>query len=259
MARLGLGTDRASSAARPSPRCAPSCPWSPRPRPGWAPAATAPSGRCWRSAARCAGRRRTRLLGPRRRATGRGWGCRLPLGSLTCPTSPSPDPSTVTAARGCCCSTATRWPTARSSRCRSRTSPPPPASTPTRSTASPRCSSTCCATSSRPTSAVAFDVSRADVPHRGVRRLQGEPLQVARRVLGPGLADQGGARRAADRRSSRRTATRPTTSSARSTTQALGRGLRGADLHRRPRRVPAGHRPRPPCSTRRAGSPSWPG
>ena len=35
---------------------------------------------------------------------------------------------------------------------RSRTSRPPPASTPTRSTASPRCWSTCCATSSRPTS-----------------------------------------------------------------------------------------------------------
>ena len=50
------------------------------------------------------------------------------------------------------CSTATPWPTARSSRCRWRTSRPPPASTPTRSTASPRCWSTCCATSSPPTS-----------------------------------------------------------------------------------------------------------
>ena len=53
---------------------------------------------------------------------------------------------------GCSCSTVTPWPTAPSSRCRWRTSRPRPGSTPTRSTASPRCSSTCCATSSRPTS-----------------------------------------------------------------------------------------------------------
>ncbi len=55
-------------------------------------------------------------------------------------------------ARACCSSTAIRWPTAPSSRSRWRTSPPPPASTPTPSTASPRCWSTCSATSSRPTS-----------------------------------------------------------------------------------------------------------
>ena len=60
----------------------------------------------------------------------------------------------------CCCSTVTRWPIAPSSRCRWRTSRPRPGSTPTRSTASPRCSSTCCATRCRPTSAVAFDKSR---------------------------------------------------------------------------------------------------
>ena len=36
--------------------------------------------------------------------------------------------------------------------------------------------------------AVAFDVSAADLPARAVRRVQGQPLQVARRVPGPGLA-----------------------------------------------------------------------
>ena len=38
----------------------------------------------------------------------------------------------------------------------------------------------------------------ADVPLRGVRRVQGQPVQDARRVQRPDLADQGGARRAAD-------------------------------------------------------------
>ncbi len=47
---------------------------------------------------------------------------------------------------GCCCSTATRWPTARSSPCRSRTSRRRRASRRTPSTGSRRCSSTCCAT-----------------------------------------------------------------------------------------------------------------
>jgi SAM-dependent methyltransferase len=54
-----------------------------------------------------------------------------------CPTlslRPRPRPG-----RGCCCSTGTRWPTARSSRSRWRTSRPRRASTPTRSSASPRC------------------------------------------------------------------------------------------------------------------------
>ena len=54
-------------------------------------------------------------------------------------------------ARRCCCSTATRSPTAPSSPFRWRTSPPPPGSRRTRSTASPACSSTCCATSARRT------------------------------------------------------------------------------------------------------------
>ena len=70
------------------------------------------------------------------------------LASPSCPRLP-PSPPT---GPGCCCSTATRWPTAPSSRCRWRTSPPPRVSRPTRSTASPRCSSTCCATRRRPTS-----------------------------------------------------------------------------------------------------------
>ena len=61
------------------------------------------------------------------------------LGWRTCPTSLPHVPDPTPPVRACCCSTATRWPTARSSRCRSRTSRPPPASTPTRSTASPRC------------------------------------------------------------------------------------------------------------------------
>ena len=76
-------------------------------------------------------------------------GCRRP--DLGCRRA-SCRPASPDARRGCCCSTGTRWPTARSSRCRSRTSRPPPASRPTRSTASRRCSSTSCATSSRPTS-----------------------------------------------------------------------------------------------------------
>ena len=33
---------------------------------------------------------------------------------------------------------------------------------------------------------VAFDVSRPDLPLRGVRRVQGQPVQVARRVQRPG-------------------------------------------------------------------------
>ena len=45
--------------------------------------------------------------------------------------------------------------------------------------------------------AVAFDVSRQTFRLRGVRRLQGQPQQDARRVPGPAPADQGGARRAA--------------------------------------------------------------
>jgi predicted GNAT family acetyltransferase len=64
-------------------------------------------------------------------------------------------------ARGCCCSTATRWPTAPSSRLPVENFSTTTGSRPTRSTASPPCSSTSCATS-RPTHvAVTFDVSRS--------------------------------------------------------------------------------------------------
>ena len=51
----------------------------------------------------------------------------------------------------------------------------------------------------------------ADVPLGGVRRVQGQPVQEPRRVQGPGVAGQGGARRAAGRLASTRTASRPTT------------------------------------------------
>ena len=40
---------------------------------------------------------------------------------------------------------------------------------------------------------------------------------------------------------------------------ARRRGHGGADPHRRPRLHPAGHRHGRPCSTRCAGSPTWPG
>ena len=41
--------------------------------------------------------------------------------------------------------------------------------------------------------------------------------------------------------------------------QARDAGHGGADLHRRPGRVPAGRRPTSPCSTRKRASPTWPG
>ena len=110
----------------------------------------------------------------------RGGGSRL--GWRTCPTSLPSATRPSARRRGCCCSTATRWPTARSSRCRWRTSRPPPG---------------------QHTNAVygftsmLINVLRdeqpthlggrlrrvpADLPLRGVRRVQGQPLQVARRV-----------------------------------------------------------------------------
>ena len=111
---------------------------------------------------------------------------------------------------------------------------------------------------SRPTSAVAFDVSRKTFRTERVRRVQGRPLGHPDRVLRPGAAAARGARRAAD--PARR-----------------GRGLRGrrrhrhphhpgrraghggAHLHRRPRRVPAGHRQGHACSTPCKGvSEVWP-
>ena len=73
--------------------------------------------------------------------------------------------------------------------------------------------------------AVAFDVSRQTFRSRGVRRVQGQPLHVARRVRGPGVADQGGSRRAAGAVRSRRRASRPTTSSRTLATQAVAAGF----------------------------------
>ena len=59
---------------------------------------------------------------------------------LTRPPRLSAAPTRVTSCPpSCSCSTAIRWPTARSSRSRWRTSRPPPVSPPTRSSASPRC------------------------------------------------------------------------------------------------------------------------
>ena len=43
------------------------------------------------------------------------------------------------------------------------------------------------------------------------------------------------------------------------TTQAVAEGFEVLLLHRRPRLPPAGHRAPPPCSTRCAASPTWPG
>ena len=90
--------------------------------------------------------------------------------------------------------------------------------------------------------AVAFDVSRATFRGRAVRRVQGQPGQVARRVPGAGLLDQGGAQRPAGAvhregrlrgRRHHRHAGHP----------GDGRRLRGADLLGRPRLLPAGQRP----------------
>ncbi len=105
---------------------------------------------------------------------------------------------------------------------------------------------------------VAFDVSRQTFRARGVLRLQGQPLQVARRVLRPGLPGQGGARRAADPdgREGRLRGRRRH----RHAHHAGGRaGLRGADLHRRPRLLPARRRDQRRSSTPAAACPRWPG
>ena len=139
MARLGLGADRRGPRRDRRRRCAPSCPWSRRRPPAWA-------ARSHRNVGQVLVQRRS-LRRARTRPPSRpdrppgppAWGWRRTR-VAACPTSPpartaAPEPTV----RGCCCSTATRWPTARSSRCRWRTSRRPRGSTPTRSTASPRC------------------------------------------------------------------------------------------------------------------------
>ena len=117
---------------------------------------------------------------------------------------------------GCCCSTGTRWPTARSSPCRSRTSRPPPASRPTRSTASPRCSSTCCATRRRRHVAVAFDLAQPTFRHEAYAEYKATRIGDADRLPRPGQPDPRGARGAGHPVGVASPATRPTTSSPRS-------------------------------------------
>ena len=78
-----------------------------------------------------------------------------------------------------------------------RTSRPPPGSTPTRSSASPRCSSTCCATSSRPTSRSPSTSPGRRSACEEYAEYKASRVDDPRRVPGPGLAAPGGARRAA--------------------------------------------------------------
>ena len=159
-------------------------------------------------------------------------------------------------AHACSCSTATRWPTARSSRSRSRTSRP---------TTGQHTNAVYGFTSmlinvlrdEQPTHVgVAFDKSRQTFRLAGVRRLQGGPQQDAHGVLLPAAADPGGARRAPHpapgagglrgRRHHRHARHR-----------GGARGPRGADPHRRPRLAPAGdrdlHRALPHARRLRAG------
>ena len=83
----------------------------------------------------------------------------------------------------------------------------------------------------------------ADVPPRAVLRVQGQAQQDPRRVLQPAAADRRGPRRPQDpapaqgRLRSRRHHRHPGH-------PGPGRRLRGADPLRRPRRLPARHRPR---------------
>ena len=158
----------------------------------------------------------------------------------------------------CSCSTGTRWPTARSTPCRSRTSRP---------------------RTGQPTNAVygftsmlinvlrdeAADPRRRrvrrlaqDVPLRAVRRLQGQPHRDPRRLQGPGRPGQGGAARRCASRASRPRATRPTTSSPRSPPRPRARASTCSS-------APATATPSSwsattsPCSTRARASPSWAG
>ena len=120
-----------------------------------------------------------------------------------------------TANRLLLCSTATRSPTAPSTPCRSRTSRPRPASRPTRSTGSPRCSSTCCATRTRPTSP-----SRSTCRgRRSAASSSPTTRPTARRARTSSGARSTWSRRCSRRCASRRwrpRGTRPTTSSRRS-------------------------------------------
>ena len=80
----------------------------------------------------------------------------------------------------CCCWTATRWPTGRSSPCPWRTSPPRTGQ-PTNAVYGFTSMLINVLRDEQPTHiVVAFDVSRAVVPHRAVRRVQGQPRRDAR-------------------------------------------------------------------------------
>ena len=174
------------------------------------------------------------------RHSGRSAGVRLSVAPARvggCPTLPRDRPPPPR----CSCSTATRWPTARSSRCRWRTSRPPPG---------------------QHTNAVygftsmLINVLRdeqpthvggrlrqvaADLPARGVRRVQGQAQQDARRVHQPAAADQEvlDALRIPHLKKDGYEADDIIATLA---TAGAGRGHGGADPHRRPRLLPAGHR-----------------
>ena len=158
--------------------------------------------------------------------------------------------------RSCCCSTAIRSRTGRSSRCRP-TSRRRPAPSRTRSTASRRCSPRCSPTSSPIYLAVAFDA-----PGGSTYRYELDPEYKAGRKETPDLfrcaaaADPRGARRARDHaaRDSRRRGRRRDRDAR---DRGRGRGHRRRDRHRRPRLVPARAAIRTSrCSTTSAASPT---
>ena len=114
------------------------------------------------------------------------------------------------------------------------------ARSPTRSSASRRCSSTCSRTTS-PTACGGVRPSRADVPPRAGRRLQGRPGRGARH---PAPADGSGApgRRGAGSRSLELAGFEADDIIATLATEQ-GPGRRRPDRHRRPRQLPAGRGP----------------
>ena len=213
-------------------RCARSCRWS-RPGRRRGPAQSPrPSGQV------LAQRRSLRRAQTRTTARGLAEPVGPPGGSLgwrvpdTEPARPRP---------ACCCSTATRWPTGRSSRCRWRTSRPHGAA-------------------DQRGLRLHLDAHqraarRAADPHRRSRstcpaRPSGSRSTPSTRPTGPSRPTSSRARSRWSRRCWTRCGSRPSRWTgyeaddiiATLATQAVGRGLRGADLHRRPRRVPAGQR-----------------